>query len=89
MDFLRRRVSILVTFSSLLDSQTAYCSLLLATQGLKSNLPGAKLYYTREENVALGRNVFRGENYELGKLLTKDHKSNPLSEHINIFLVYC
>ena len=48
VDFLRRRVSILVTFP-LPHSQTASCSLLLATQGPENNLPVEEMAYTLDD----------------------------------------
>ena len=56
VDFLRRRVSILVTFP-FPESQTAFNSLLLATQRPENNLPKEEMYFTREENIALGEKM--------------------------------
>ena len=60
MDFLRRRVSILVTFP-FPESQTGYNSQPLATLRPENNLPREEICWIQEENVALEE-----ENFDQG-----------------------
>ena len=77
MDFLRRRVSILVTFP-FPESQTAFNSLLLATQRPENNLPKEKCYFTREENIASGEeNFVSGRKIILGKFCAVETSYEP------------